>query len=52
MDHLITDLIDFTRSRFGAGMPIARTHCDLASLATDALDAVRSAFRSARFRAT
>ena len=49
MNHLITDLIDFTRSRLGAGMPIARTHCDLASLATDALDAVRSSFPERAF---
>ena len=50
MDHLITDLIDFTRSRLGAGMPIARTRCDLASLATDALDAVRSSFPERAFQ--
>ena len=50
MNHLITDLIDFTRSRLGAGMPIAKTPCDLASLATDALDAVRSSFPEHAFQ--
>ena len=50
MDHLITDLIDFTRSRLGAGLPIAKSHCDLASLANDALDAVRSSFPERAFQ--
>ena len=50
MDHLITDLIDFTRSRLGAGLPIAKSRCDLASLANDALDAVRSSFPERAFQ--
>ena len=49
MAHLITDLIDFTRSRLGAGLPISKARCDLAALANDALDAVRSSFAERRF---
>jgi len=50
MDHLITDLIDFTRSRLGAGLPITKARCDLAALAHDALDAVRSSFPEREFQ--
>jgi signal transduction histidine kinase len=50
MDHLITDLIDFTRSRLGAGLPIAKAHCNLASLASDALDTVGSSFPERAFQ--
>ena len=50
MAHLITDLIDFTRSRLGAGMPITKARCDLAALAHDALEAVRSSFPEREFQ--
>jgi signal transduction histidine kinase len=49
MAHLITDLIDFTRSRLGAGLPISKARCDLAGLANDALDTVRASFAERRF---
>ncbi len=50
MDHLITDLIDFTRSRLGAGLPITKARCDLAALTHDALEAVRSSFPEREFQ--
>jgi len=51
MDHLITDLLDFTRSRLGSGLPIDKTHCDLAQVAEDALEAVRTSVPEHRFDA-
>jgi signal transduction histidine kinase len=51
MDHLITDLLDFTRSRLGSGLPIHKTHCDLAQVAEDALEAVRTGVPEHRFDA-
>ena len=52
MARLITDLIDFTRSRLGAGLPISKARCDLAALANDALDAVRASFAERRFESS
>ena len=42
MEHLITDLLDFTRSRLGSGLRFERATCDLGPLAENALDAARS----------
>ena len=50
MDQLITDLLDFTRSRLGSGLPIDRSPCDLRRLAEDALDSVRASFPERTFR--
>ncbi len=42
MNALITDLLDFTRTRLGGGIPINRAACDLAAVCEEALDAVRA----------
>ena len=41
MNGLITDLLDFTRSRLGSGIPIERSACDLRQACEEALDAIR-----------
>lgn len=40
MDLLICDLLDFTRSRLGAGIPIARTEIDLEATCRQAVDEI------------
>ena len=42
MGRLITDLLEFTRTRLGRGIPIKRTACDLGQVCEEALDAVRA----------
>ncbi|MDQ6639031.1 MAG: HAMP domain-containing histidine kinase [Pseudomonadota bacterium] len=42
MSGLITDLLDYTRSRLGRGIPIEWSDCDLARVCEEALDAVRA----------
>jgi signal transduction histidine kinase len=37
---LVSDLLDFTRSRLGRGIPITRTDTDIAALARDTLDEI------------
>ena len=49
MNRLISDLLDFTRSRLGRGMPVERSICDLGQLCEDALDAVRSGYPAQEF---
>jgi signal transduction histidine kinase len=41
MDGLITDLLDFTRSRLGVGIPIERSECDLRRACEEALDVAK-----------
>jgi signal transduction histidine kinase len=43
MNDLVRDLLDFTRSRLGAGVPIVREPMDLALEAAHAIDEVRAA---------
>ena len=43
MNHMVGDLLDFTRSRLGSGIPITRKEIDLAKLARDAVDEVSAA---------
>ena len=43
MNQLVRDLIDFTRSRLGSGVPITRSEMDLAKEARNAVDEVSSA---------
>jgi signal transduction histidine kinase len=43
MDALIGDLVDFTRTRLGAGMPIVRTELDLETICRQTVDEI-SAF--------
>ena len=42
MNRLIADLLDYTSSRLGAGIPIDRSACDLGSICREALDSVRA----------
>lgn len=49
MNGLITDLLDFTRSRLGSGIPIERTPCDLRSICNEALDAARASHAEVKF---
>ena len=42
MDLLISDLLEFTRSRLGSGIPIERTTCDLGSVCAAALETIRA----------
>jgi signal transduction histidine kinase len=43
MSSLITDLLEFTRSRLGRGIPIERSPCDLRQACEEALDAIKAA---------
>jgi signal transduction histidine kinase len=42
MAGLVRDLLDFTQSRLGRGIPITRADIDLGAVVTDAMDEVRS----------
>lgn len=42
MSSLITDLLEYTRSRLGRGIPIERSACDLRQICEEALDAVKA----------
>lgn len=43
MNHMVGDLLDFTRSQLGTGMPITRANVDLASAVANAVDEMRAA---------
>ncbi|HSO93161.1 MAG TPA: HAMP domain-containing sensor histidine kinase [Candidatus Dormibacteraeota bacterium] len=42
MSRLITDLLEYTRSRLGAGIPIERSACDLGLICEEALESIRT----------
>lgn len=42
MGLLINDLLEFTRTRLGSGIPLARTACDLGTVCTTALETIRA----------
>jgi hypothetical protein len=42
MDGLITDVLEFTRSRLGLGIPIERSECNLRDACEETLDVVRA----------
>ena len=42
MGSLVTDLLDYTRTRLGAGIPIERTPCDLGPVCEASLEAIRA----------
>ncbi len=42
MGLLINDLLEFTRTRLGSGIPLARTACDLRTICTTALETIRA----------
>lgn len=43
MNHMVSDLIDFTRSRLGSGIPIVRMDMDLGQAAADAVAEIKDA---------
>ena len=49
MGGLITDLLEYTRTRLGAGMPMELADCDLGAVCEDALEAIRTAFPEQQF---
>ena len=49
MTRLITDLLDYTRSRLGAGIPIERSRCDVGEICREALDSIQANYPSRRF---
>lgn len=42
MGLLINDLLEFTRTRLGSGIPLVRTACDLRTVCTTALETIRA----------
>lgn len=42
MNRLVTDLLEYTRTRLGRGIPIERSVCDLGLLCEEALEAIRA----------
>lgn len=49
MNRLIADLMDYTRSRLGAGIPIERVPSDLGTVCSEALDAIQASHPDLRF---
>jgi len=49
MSRLITDLLDYTRSRLGAGIPIERATCDVAAICREAIDGMQVSYPAHRF---
>ena len=49
MGGLITDLLEYTRTRLGAGMPMELADCDVGSVCEDALEAIRTGFPEQQF---
>ena len=46
---LISNLLDFTRSRLGAGIPIERSPCDIGEVCSEALDSIKARYHLHRF---
>ena len=42
MNRLITDLLEYTRTRLGAGMPVERSACDLGPVCEASLEEIRA----------
>ena len=49
MGGLITDLLEYTRTRLGAGMPMELADCDVGAVCEDALEAIRTGFPEQQF---
>ncbi len=49
MGGLITDLLEYTRTRLGAGMPMELADCDAGAICEDALEAIRTGFPDQQF---
>ena len=52
MNRLITDLLEFTRSRLGSGIPIEKSACDLRKICEEAVDAARTSHPGVHFDLT
>jgi signal transduction histidine kinase len=50
MSQLITDLLEYTRSRLGAGIPIERADCDLGPVCEEAIESVRTSHPEHTFK--
>ena len=50
MSRLITDLLEYTRSRLGAGIPMERTSCDLVPVCEEALESIRTSHPEQTFK--
>lgn len=50
MSRLITDLLEYTRTRLGAGIPVERLPCDLARVCEEAVESVRAGHPEQLFR--
>jgi hypothetical protein len=49
MNRLITDLLDYTRTRLGAGIPIETSLCDVGEICREALDSLQASHPDRRF---
>ena len=49
MTRLIEDLLDYTRSRLGAGIPIERATCDVGSICRESLESMQAAYPEHKF---
>jgi len=49
MNRLIVDLLEYTRTRLGSGIPIEKAICDLGSVCEDALETVPAGHPEQRF---
>ena len=49
MNRLISDLLEYTRSQLGSGIPIERAACDLGPVCDEALDAIRASHPEQQF---
>ncbi|NUZ05877.1 sensor histidine kinase [Piscinibacter koreensis] len=47
--HLASDLLEYTRSRLGAGIPVERSPCNLRQICEEALDAARGSHPDRHF---
>jgi signal transduction histidine kinase len=50
MNRLIADLLDYTRSRLGEGIPLELAACDLAAVCHEALDAIQASHPDVQFK--
>ena len=49
MHRLITDLLEYTRSRLGSGIPIERSNCDLGPVCEEAIESIRTSHPEQHF---
>jgi signal transduction histidine kinase len=50
MLSLVSDLLDFTRSRLGSGIPITRTDADIAAISRETIDEISARHPDRQFR--